>query len=136
MKIIVDANVLFAVLIKQGVTAELLFDPQLEFYIPEFIVEEFLKHEDEILRKTHRTKQEFISLMHLLNQRITVLPHLEIVQYLNQAKAICPDPEDVMYFAAALKLKCAIWSNDKPIKEQQNKIMIYTTKELLELLFK
>ena len=37
------------------------------------------------------------------------------------------------YFALALKLNCAIWSNDKKLKEQ-NKIQVCSTHELSKII--
>jgi len=45
------------------------------------------------------------------------------------AEKISPDPNDLMYFALALKLKCPIWSNDKELKKQ-NEVIIYSTEDL------
>ncbi|MBT5021736.1 hypothetical protein HOK51_08530 [Candidatus Woesearchaeota archaeon] len=52
---------------------------------------------------------------------------------MNSAKIICPDENDVDYFALALKLNCAIWSNDKKLKNQ-NSIIVYSTEELINLI--
>jgi predicted nucleic acid-binding protein len=49
------------------------------------------------------------------------------------AKKICPDPKDAFYFAAALKLNCAIWSNDKELKNQ-NYVKVYSTSDLVKML--
>ena len=46
---------------------------------------------------------------------------------------ISPDEKDTAYFALALKLKCAIWSNDKKLKEQ-DKVTVYNTGELMKLI--
>jgi len=43
-----------------------------------------------------------------------------------------PDPDDMAYFALALKLNCAIWSNDKKLKEQ-DKVKVYNTHELSKI---
>jgi len=51
MYLIVDANILFAALIKQGKTDELLFVDHLHLFAPEFILIEFEKHKKEILQK-------------------------------------------------------------------------------------
>lgn len=40
---------------------------------------------------------------------------------------------DSEYFALALKLNCAIWSNDKRLK-QQDKIKVYSTEDLVKVL--
>jgi len=50
MKLIVDANILFAALIKEGSTAELLISDKLQLFAPEFLFAEFAKYKDLILR--------------------------------------------------------------------------------------
>jgi len=134
MILVIDANILFSALIKNSLTAELIFEEDLLLYTPEFIVEEFLKYEDLILKKTSRTKEEFIGIMHILREIITVIPKEEYSEFMKEAEIISPDEKDVMYFALTLKLKCGIWSNDKKLKEQ-DKIKIYSTKEILGLFF-
>lgn len=129
MELVIDANILFSALIKDGFTAELLFNEDLKLYTPEFIIQEFSKHQESILKKTHRTKENFNEIMDFLKEIITIVPQEEYSKYLKEAKAISPDENDVMYFALALKLKCAVWSNDKRLK-QQNKIKVYSTSEI------
>jgi predicted nucleic acid-binding protein len=36
---------------------------------------------------------------------------------MERAREICPDENDGDYFAVALELNCAIWSNDKKLKD-------------------
>lgn len=52
---------------------------------------------------------------------------------MSKARKISPDRKDVDYFALALKMKCSIWSNDKPIKNKQNEVKIYNTEELVKM---
>lgn len=133
MELIVDANILFAGLIKESTTAGLLFNPTLRLYSPEFVMEEFLKYSDIIQKKMKRTGEEFVTIMHQLYELITVIPEQEYEQYVEDAKKISPDDKDVMYFALALKLRCDIWWNDGKLKEQ-DKVIIYNTSELVALL--
>ncbi|TXT53231.1 MAG: putative nucleotide-binding protein, containing PIN domain [Promethearchaeota archaeon] len=51
MKLVVDANILFAGLIKDGKTAELLTSDRLQLLAPQFLFEEFAKYEELILKK-------------------------------------------------------------------------------------
>ena len=129
MILIVDANVLFSALMKNSLTAELIFEEDLLLSTPEFIITEFFKYEDLILKKTHRTKEDFIQNMHMLKDIITVVPQEEYSKFIEEAKKFSPDPKDVLYLALALKLKCAVWSNDKKLKTQ-DKVKIYSTEEL------
>ena len=57
----------------------------------------------------------------------------EYYEFLPTAKEISPDPDDVDFFALALKLNCPLWSEDKRWK-QQSEIEVSDTTELLELL--
>ena len=48
MDLVIDANILFAALIKRNVTSDLLFRNDLHLYAPEFIFEEFEKYRNVI----------------------------------------------------------------------------------------
>src|SRR3989344_2482548 len=129
--LVIDANILFSALIRDNVTAKIIFEDEIILYTPEFIVEEFLKHKDLILGKTSRTNEEFIQIMHALKDVIAIIPKEEYSKFMKEAEKITPDKKDVLYFALALKLRCGIWSNDKKLKTQ-NKIKIYSTEDLLK----
>ena len=133
MEFVIDANILFSALIKDGLTRKLLLYDELILYAPKFILEEFFDKLIELSEKTEvdeitltKKSQELISL-----SNIKIIPNEELQDYLEKAKQVSPDKDDVIYFALALKLNCSIWSNDKKLKEQ-NTINIYSTDELIE----
>ena len=132
MDLVIDANILFSVLIKSGKTEELIFEPDLHLFAPEFIFEEFEKYKSLILKKTNRNEANFNEVFELIKKKIKTIPNEETDKYISEAKEICPDKKDVDYFALALKMKCSLWSNDKELKTQ-NKIRVYSTTELLEM---
>ncbi len=132
MDLVVDANVLFAALKKDSFTYNILFGEKFHLFTPEYIFTELEKHEKEIMEKTERTAEEFNRLIETLKRRIIIIPLEELVPYVEEAKKITPDPDDMAYFALALKLNCAIWSNDKKLKEQ-DKIEVYNTHELSKI---
>ncbi|MBD3312895.1 PIN domain-containing protein [Candidatus Woesearchaeota archaeon] len=134
MNLVIDANILFSALIKNSLTAELIFNQELRLYTCEFIIEEFFKYETEILLKTHRTEGQWITIMHQLREIITVIPKEEYSQFMDEAEKLCPDPKDAIYFALALRLGCPIWSNDKRLKDQES-IRIYSTAELKDIVY-
>ncbi|HIH39299.1 TPA: hypothetical protein HA219_01075 [Candidatus Woesearchaeota archaeon] len=134
MDLVIDANILFAALIKKGKTEELLFKDNLHIFAPEFIFEEFEKYSSLILEKTERSKEEFEKLIEILRKRIKIISSEETEEYLIEAIKICPDKKDTDYFALALKMNCAIWSNDNTIKAKQNRIDIYSTEDLMKLI--
>lgn len=130
MDLAVDANVLFAALIKDSITHTLLLSDKLHLFAPDFVFTEFEKHKEEILEKTERTDEEFFHLLEILKRKLVLVPLQTLVPYIEEAERLTPDPDDMAYFALALHLHCAIWSNDKRLKEQ-HQIPIYHTHELL-----
>ena len=133
MILLVDANILFSALIKESLTADLLFEENFQLYAPEFIISEFFNYEDLILIKSSRTKEQFIQIMHMLKEIITLIPKEEYYEFMKEAEGISPDKDDIAYIALALKLKCGIWSNDKELKKQ-DKVKIYSTEEIMKLI--
>ena len=132
MKLIVDANVLFSALIKKGLTAELLVSDKLQLLAPEFLFTEFAKYKDLILRKTHRNEEEFNQLLEILKEQISIIPKKEITAFMDEVEKISPDPKDTVYLACAIALKSNIWSNDKKLKQNQAKVTVFSTEELLK----
>ena len=133
MDLVIDANVLFSVLIKKGKTEEIIFETDLHLFSPEFIFEEFDKYKEKILAKTERSDEEFNDLINILKKKIKIIPNEETEKYISEAKKISPDKKDVDYLALALKLKCAIWSQDRKLKEKQNKVQVYSTEDLVRM---
>lgn len=132
MDLVVDANILFAALIKRNITSHLLFKENLHLYAPEFIFKEFEKYRRVIKDKTERTDEEFDMLLTVLQRRIMLIPSEEIKPFVNKAKTISPDIKDVPYLALALKLNIAVWSNDKNLKEKQNVVKVYNTGDVIK----
>ena len=133
MNLVVDANILFAALVKRGITAELLCRNDFHLYAPEFIFEEFEEYRELLEKKTERTYEDFVLVLSALQRRISLVPHEEIDPFIQKATLISPDIKDVTYVALALRLNCALWSNDKALKEKQDKIKVYHTHELVHL---
>lgn len=133
MDLVVDANILFAGLIKESTTATLLFDTRLKLYCPEFILEEFMKYAIVIQQKLKRKPGEFVTIMHQLNDIIMVIPEEMYESFMEEARSISPDEKDAPYFALALKLHCGIWSQDGAL-EHQERVRIYSTKKIVEYL--
>lgn len=129
MEFVVDANTLFAALIKVSLTSDLIVDDSLTLSSIEFLFTEFEKYKGLIKEKTERSEEEFEKFMEILQKKIRLIPYEEIEPFIEEAEKICPDPKDVQYFALALKLNCGIWTNDKKLKNQ-DKIGIYFTEDI------
>ena len=131
MFLVVDATELFAAVIKEGKTAEILVSDNVELITPEFIISELKNHKDELLSKTHRSAEDFDKFSAIVEEKIEVIPSSELKHFLKSAESLSPDPDDVQYFASALKYNCAIWSEDKLLKKQ-GKVKIFSTSELVK----
>ena len=133
MDFVLDANILFAALIRDSHTRHIILISDNNFYIPEFFFEELKNKIDELTEKTNLAKEklEEILLEMILSSGIKIVPKQEIDEFMEKATFISPDPDDIPYFALALKLACPIWSNDGKLKDQ-NVVRIYNTKEFTE----
>lgn len=130
MDIVIDANVLFAALIKEGATRRLLMSDMLTLYAPEFLIEEVEKYEEFILQKTGKSKEELQRVLAVLRRRITFVRLSELVSFLDKAKQISPDEKDISYLALALRLSLPLWSNDAALKQKQGAVKVYSTEEV------
>ena len=129
MELVVDANILFAALIKVSATSGLIVDNSLNLSSVEFIFSEFEKYKYLIKEKTGRTDGEFERFMEIIQKKIKLIPYEEFEPFMKEAEKISPDPKDTEYLALALKLNCAFWSNDKKLKTQ-DKVKVYSTEDL------
>jgi len=135
MRLVVDANVLFSFFKRTSATRHfILSHPEIEFFTPAYVLEELEGHEVEVKGKARiddhilaLTKQE-------LQAYITIVPVVAFKDTWEEAKRISPDPDDAPYLAVALAIGCALWSNDKELKEKQSKVTVLSTAELLALI--
>jgi len=134
MDLVIDANILFAALIKSGITHELMLEGNIHLYAPEYLLEEFNGKREIILNKTDRSYMEFDEILDIFRRRIEFIPFEEIEPYIEQAKEISPDIKDIPYIALALKMHISIWSNDKELREKQDEIEVLTTRDVMDIL--
>jgi len=130
--LVVDANILFASMIKDSLTAELLLSDKLSLFAPEFLFDEFIKYREYILDKTNRSKEDFELFLKILMEVIRIIPQEMILPFIEKVEKYSPDPKDTIYLACALVIDAKIWSNDKELKEGQKKIEVITTDELIK----
>jgi len=130
MKIVVDTNVLFSYFWKFSITRKILMHQDMELFAPEFALEEINKYKKDIMNKNNLNYEEFEHIKFNLAIAIKFISLEEYSKSLKTALKISPDPNDIDFFALAIKLKLPIWSNDTKLKKQ-NKIEIITTTELI-----
>lgn len=130
MDIVVDASILFAIMIKKGITERILFTDELHAYAPEYLFLEFREHEEELLKITKREKEEFLKLIEVLERRIELIPISEFKEFVKEAEELLSDEDDAAYLALCLAKKMPLWTNDDHFTHQQ-KVKVYMTQDLI-----
>ena len=136
MRLIVDTNILISSLIKDSITREILLLPFMDFYLPEFALEEVEAHKTKIGKLSGLSPDEIDFFLDLLLENISIIPAQAIRPYLKEAERIIGDidPGDIPFIALALAVdNDGIWTNDKHFKKAR-KIKIWNTRELLAYL--
>ena len=134
MDLVIDANIIISALIAtEGKTYDLILNDGIKLASPDKLAEELEKHKLEILEKSGLSGYDLNLFLSIISARINFVPYSEINKFVLEAENISPDQNDTEYFAVALKLRCAIWSNDKKLKTQ-DKVKVYSTDELVKIL--
>lgn len=110
MRLVVDANVLFAALLKEGATRKIFRAGQLEFYSPSFVLEEFSRHKTALLDKSEASERELFEVFEKLEKIIVFAERDEYDAHVDEALLACEDENDAPYVALAAFLNCGVWS--------------------------
>lgn len=135
MKLVVDTNILFKALIKNSKVRALLLNPNHQFYVPEYALEEVQKHLPLLKEKTKLSEAEIKLALSILLTNIRIIPSEDVSAKWNEANQIIGsiDKNDIPFAAASLSLAGdGIWSDDKDFKRQR-RIEVFTTKEMIDL---
>ena len=136
MILVVDTNVVISALLTEGKSRELLIDSPFVLCAPENVIEEIRKYENYIINKSKLSNEEFERLFCLLVENIKIITRGEFIQKMQEAHALMGhiDKGDVPFLALAMSIPCdGIWTENVKHFKVQNKVKIYTTKELAEL---
>lgn len=135
MKLVVDANILIAALLKDATTRELLLREDIEFFAPEYLLNElkhFLKN-PKIRKRFKLNDADLYELTSVILSHIKFIPEKLFLDFIKHFISLVTHPEDAPYIGLSLALKSSLWSNDSALKEQFN-VKVYTTSELIKLL--
>ncbi len=130
-KLVVNTNVLVAFIKTRGLTRKIILNEVIELYTVEDVIDE-LKEKQVEWSRGQLSKDEVERLLDLINHFVLVLPRNEYKPQLSRAYRIMKDidEDDSPVLAAALKLRCGIWSNDRHFKSQRI-VPVYSTQELV-----
>ena len=93
MRLIVDANILLAGLIKEAITRELLLDSRLKLYAPEHLISEtlhLLKKNSKIQKRIGLSPKSLEEVFYFLTQEIETHPRKTYASSLTEANRIAP----------------------------------------------
>src|SRR3989344_1719764 len=121
MQLVVDTNILVSFFRDNPVrfiivNSELL---GLKLFAPEYSIEELKNNESDILKYSKLKSEQFNEALPELSNFIETIPNELFKQFASKAKQLIYD-KDVPIFALALKLGCAIWSNESGFKRQSS----------------
>ena len=134
MNLVVDTNIIFKALIKRSKTRAILLNPNHQFYIPEYALEEVERHISLIRDKSELSEEEVKLALSILLTSMRVIPAEDILGRWDEAERIIGkiDTGDIPFIALALSIKCdGIWSDDKDLK-RQGKVKVWSTREMIQ----
>ena len=99
------------------------------------VLDELNNNIPDLVKYTKLSSSKVKSIIGVLKEYMSIIPSSEYKEFESKVKQLSPhrSDKDIPYFALALKLDCAIWSNEPSFK-QQSKVEILNTKELKEIL--
>ena len=134
--LVVDASILFSFFKEDSARRRLikeLSNRGTELVSPDFAMEELLSDKERIMEFAKINELGFKFLFSLLGRRVKTFARTEYEEFLPEARRVSPHGRDDPYFALALSLNSAIWSDEQAFGKQP-RIKVYSTKELLKLL--
>lgn len=135
MRLVVDANILVAALLKDSTTRELLLEEDLELFAPEDLLMELtnLLKNPKIRKRLPLNDNDLSDLTSAIFSRITFFPEKSFLPFLKSSTKLVTHIEDTPYIALSLALSIPLWSNDSALQEQ-TAVKVITTSELIQLL--
>ncbi len=133
MKLVVDTSELFSFFNEKSKARDLSLSPKIELYAPSFALAELEEKKSKIMDSFSLTETQFLLIIKLLKTVIKFLDEKEYAEFLPEAMKTSPDPEDVDFFALAMRLGCPIWAEDRLLREQA-KVKVLPTHELKSLI--
>jgi len=135
MRLVIDANILIAALLKDATTREIILKEELELFAPECLLAELntLLKSQRIRKRIPLSDRELSGLASTILSRIIFVPEESFLSFVKLSIALVAHIEDAPYLALSWALKLPLWSNDTALREQ-SAIKVYTTVNLLDML--
>jgi len=138
MRLVVDTNRIIAALVRDSASRKILLSEEFDFLTVGISRPEIEEHKQELLEKTKLTGKQLDTMLALLFSRILIVNDVVIEKMMREAKKTMDmiDPNDTPFIALALAVENdGIWSDDKHF-QQQGRIRVWKTNDLLTLVKK
>lgn len=134
MKLVVDTSILFSFFRENPVRFIIINSEAigLQLFSPAYVLEELDNNMQDLIKYSKLSRSEISPIIEELKKFIFISPSSEYKEFESKAKQLIHD-KDIPIFALALKLNCAIWSNEPGFKKQSS-VKIFNTGDLRELL--
>lgn len=134
MNLVIDTNEVFSFFENNPKVRNIILHPDIKLFSPDFVFEELNNLSPKIKRLAGINETEYIFLLGVISGIVEIEGKEGHVGFVEKAKSMISDMDDVPFLALALKLGVDIWSDDKHFKEQ-SEIEVFTTNDLYKMLF-
>lgn len=134
MKLVIDTNILVS-FFRPNPVSELISKSNLLgifLFSSVYNIEELKKNKSDVLKYSGLNSKGFDDKLPELLSVIKICPDELAKEFEKEAKSISPHDKDIPIFALALKLSCAIWSNEPSFKKQ-SRVKVLSTRDMIEL---
>lgn len=119
-KVVVDTNILFSALLRFPNTyANVIFEEDLAFYTPHFVIVELFKHKERIIQRSNLSETDILEILYRLIKNIHLVSE-ENISNISWKSAYQlthdVDIKDTPFVALAIELEAELWSSDKKLK--------------------
>ena len=135
---VVDTNEVFSAIIAKGrglqtKKLDILFSDKIALFAPDFLFKELRKTKNlnDLKSKSGFSDNDIEVFIKILELRIKKVSDKDLAEKFAEAESISTHSKDTLYFAAALKLNCPIWSGEKRLKNQSS-VKVFNTKDLVK----
>ncbi len=129
----IDTNILFS-FFRENPVRTLIINASsfnVRLITPEEAIDELRDNKDALIKYSKLSEEEVEYLIFVLEHFVEVKPITFFQEFKEEANRTSPDFKDAPFFALALKLNAAIWSNEPRLK-RQSKVKVFSTREIME----
>jgi len=130
MEILIDSNLIYSALLKNGRIARLILNPpnSITFFAPGYLLEEINSHWDKIIQLSGLPENDLKSSLDELMKNIVLINYgLMGDEIFNEAEKICAniDEKDTIFVAISLFFNLTLWTGGQKTQEGFRKARLF-----------